>query len=148
MGGPAAYQIQAAVLAKGGLLRSPQIFSVPPRSVRVWTDLARTRPVPSLPCQMQCLFTGDIYVGRAFPNGVRVQVSIENGRVEISAFTVAGISAIGGAVPGPEVSTGRWSVGPLVAFKSYHYTVMLRRRDDGKSMLNWNEFVPDVSYEE
>jgi len=126
---PDVYQLQPTILARSGLIRSRKSFQPHPRKVQVWSELYWThQPKPSESCKSQCIFTGEINVGRSYPNGLRAQVSIDDAHLELDKLNVVGVSTTGSSVQGTPNSTGLWQTAALQAFKSYRYTVLLRER--------------------
>jgi hypothetical protein len=146
---PERYDLQATVVARGGLLSWQRRFPSPPRQVRIWQELQWTEaPAPSSKCQAQCLFTGQIYAGRNYPNGVRVQVSIADGRLNLGGLTIDGVSTKGNPSQGSSVSTGIWQTGALQGFNAYPYSILVQARDSTKAVGNWQGVKPNIVLQE
>jgi hypothetical protein len=146
---PDLYELAATVLARGGLLTSRRSFHAPARKVRIWQELQWTdQPVPSPKCQSQCIFTGEIYSGRNYPNGLRGQVSIDDARLDLGSLTINGNSIKGSPVQGTPLSTGMWQTLPLQPFTTYTYSVFLQARDGVTKSVTWGMVKPKITFEE
>jgi hypothetical protein len=146
---PERYDLQATVVARGGLLSFQRKFPVPPRQVQIWQELQGTeQPKPSPKCQAQCLFTGQIYAGRSYPNGVRVQATIADARLDLGDLTIDGVATKGSPSQGSSVSTGIWQTGALQAFTAYPYTILVQARDSAKAVGSWPAVKPKIVVQE
>lgn len=146
---PERYDLAATVEARGGLLSFQRKFRAPLRPVKIWQELQWTQqPVPSAKCQAQCLFTGQIYAGRTYANGVHVQVTVADARLNLGGLTLDGVSTKGSPSQGSSVSTGIWQTGPLQAFNAYPYSILVQARDSTKPAENWQAVKPTIVLQE